>query len=207
MNGDNRRFTVLIVCAVIIAAAFFGITQEMKKYTDVYSGTLRFHVLANSDSEEDQKLKLAVKDAVILHVSEEMNRCKTKEEAENYIRENKAEIEAVAKAVIEENGADHTVNLTVTREYYPRKTYGEVTLPAGEYDSVRILLGDAEGQNWWCVLFPQVCTDTATPAEERLSEAGFTSAQIRLLTDEEKPTYKIKFKILELFSAFITRQR
>lgn len=206
-NGNNGRFTALLICTAMIAAAFLVLSSGLKSDSEIFERTLRFHVLANSDSEEDQKLKLAVKDAVILHVSEEMNQCKTKAEAENYILENKTEIEAVAKAVIEENGADHTVNLTLTREYYPRRTYGEVTLPAGEYDSVRILLGDAEGQNWWCVLFPQVCTDTATPAEERLSEAGFTSAQIRLLTEEEKPTYRIRFKLLELFSELISRRR
>lgn len=202
MNGNNWRFTALLLCLSLFLAAFFAVSNVVKRESGVYGKTLRFHVLANSDTEEDQKLKLAVKDAVILHISEELNRCRTKEEAEAYITENTAEIEAVARAVIEENGADHAVNLTITREYYPRRTYGDVTLPAGEYDSVRILLGNAEGQNWWCVLFPQVCTDTATPAEERLSQAGFTSAQIRLLTGEEKPTYKIKFKLLEILSAF-----
>ena len=164
--------------------------------------SLRFHVLANSDSETDQKMKLAVKDAVILHISDGLNQCTTKEEAESFILENQTEIEAVAKAAVAQYGSDYAVNLALTKEYYPRRTYGEVTLPAGEYDSVRILIGDAEGQNWWCVLFPQVCTDTATPAEERLSQAGFTSAQIRLLTDEEKPEYKVKFKILEIFGRF-----
>jgi stage II sporulation protein R len=203
MNGNNRRFTVLLLCSAILLAVFFTVTADSREYSGIYGNTLRFHVLANSDSEEDQKLKLAVKDAVILHISEEMNQCKTKAEAEKFIVENKTEIEDVAKAVITAHGAEHTVNLTLTREYYPRRTYGDVTLPAGEYSSVRILLGEAEGQNWWCVLFPQVCTDTATPAEERLSQAGFTSAQIRLLTGEEKPTYKIKFKIVELLSSFV----
>ena len=203
MNGNNRRFTVLLLCTAILLAVFFTVTADSREYSGIYGNTLRFHVLANSDSEGDQKLKLAVKDAVILHISEEMNQCKTKAEAEKFIVENKTEIEDVAKSVITAHGAEHTVNLTLTREYYPRRTYGDVTLPAGEYSSVRILLGEAEGQNWWCVLFPQVCTDTATPAEERLSQAGFTSAQIRLLTGEEKPTYKIKFKIVELLSSFV----
>ena len=203
MNGNNRKITVLLFCATLLLAAFFAITSGLKEEGEVYNKTLRFHVLANSDTEEDQKLKLAVKDAVILRISDGMNQCKTKEEAENYIIENKTEIEETAKTVVAQYGSEYTVELTLTKEYYPRRTYGEVTLPAGEYSSVRILLGEAEGQNWWCVLFPQVCTDTATPAEERLSQAGFTSAQIRLLTDQEKPTYKIKFKIVELFSKFL----
>lgn len=202
MNGNNRRFTALLIFTALFAAAFLIIISGVKKDSGVYSKTLRFHVLANSDSEEDQNLKLAVKDAVILRISDGLNQCKTKEEAENYILENKTEIEATAEAVVAAHGKEHAVNLTLTKEYYPRRTYGDVTLPAGEYDSVRILLGEAEGRNWWCVLFPQVCTDTATPAEERLSQAGFTSAQIRLLTDEEKTEYRIRLKILEIFSDF-----
>ena len=202
MNGNNRRFTALLICTALFIAAFLVMMNGAKNDSEIYGKTLRFHVLANSDSEEDQKMKLAVKDAVILRISDGLNLCATKEEAENFILENQSEIEATAKAVIAQYGAEYAVNLTLTKEYYPRRTYGEVTLPAGEYDSVRILIGDAEGQNWWCVLFPQVCTDTATPAVERLSQAGFTSAQIRLLTDEEKPEYEVKFKLLELFSRF-----
>jgi len=194
-----------IVLCIATVAAIFLLIGETKKNGEVYEKTLRLHVLANSDTEEDQKLKLAVKDAVILHISAEMNQCKSKEEAESYIAQNKEKIEEVAYAAVVANGGNYTVNLTVTKEHYPRKTYGEVTLPAGEYSSVRIHLGEAEGQNWWCVLFPQVCTDTATPAEERLSQAGFSSAQIRLLTGEEKPEYKFKLKILELLSALIAK--
>ena len=202
MNGNNRRFTALLICTALFIAAFLVMMNGAKNDSEIYGKTLRFHVLANSDSEEDQKMKLAVKDAVILRISEGLNQCATKEEAASFILDNQAEIVETARAIVAAHGADHAVNLTLTKEYYPRRTYGEITLPAGEYDSVRILIGDAEGQNWWCVLFPQVCTDTATPAEERLSQAGFTSAQIRLLTDEEKPEYKVKFKILEIFGRF-----
>lgn len=198
----NKKLTALIFSAVLLIVALYTVNLNIKEEGEIYSKTLRFHVLANSDSEEDQKLKLAVKDAVISHISAGMNQCTTKEEAENYILLNKNEIEAVAKATVAQKGGDDAVNLTLTKEYYPRRTYGDVTLPAGEYSSVRILIGEAEGQNWWCVLFPQVCTDTATPAEERLSQAGFTSSQIRLLTEQEKPVYKVKFKLVELFYQF-----
>ena len=192
----------MLICTALFIAAFFVMITGAKSDSEIYGKTLRFHVLANSDSEADQKLKLAVKDAVILRISEGLNQCATKDEATSFIAENRSEIEETAKSVIARYGAEYTVDLTLTKEYYPRRTYGEVTLPAGEYDSVRILIGEAEGQNWWCVLFPQVCTDTATPAAERLSQAGFTSAQIRLLTDEEKPEYRIKFKFLEIFGRF-----
>ena len=161
-------------------------------------------MLANSDSEEDQKLKLDVRDAVILRISDDLSLCKTKEEAEKVIMENKEELEETANRILIDAGKEPTAKLTLTKEQYPERTYGNLTLPAGEYSSVRILLGEAEGQNWWCVLFPQVCTETATPVEETLAQAGFTSAQIRLLTDQEKPTYKIKFKVEELFGSLFS---
>ena len=207
MNGNNRRFTVLLLCTAILLAVFFTVTADSREYSGIYGNTLRFHVLANSDSEEDQKLKLAVKDAVILRISEEMNQCKTKTEAEKFIVENKTEIEDVAKAVITAHGAEHTVNLTLTREYYPRRTYGDVTLPAGEYSSVRILLGEAEGQNWWCVLFPRLCLGAAGGAsnEDCFIQAGFTPEQYKTVTESDEPRYQVKFKILEIIDSLARR--
>lgn len=166
----------------------------------IYENTLRLHVLANSDGEEDQKLKLAVRDAVLAEIAPELNACQSKEEAEKLIFRHSEQIEKVAEKVIADNGKSYSATLTLTEEEYPERTYGNITLPAGRYSSVRILLGEAEGQNWWCVLFPQVCTDTAIAAEEKLVQVGFTPNQIRILTEGEKPTYRLKFKIAELIS-------
>ena len=200
MNDNNRKPLIIVICVAVVLAALSIVARNISEEAEIYGKTLRLHVLANSDSEEDQNLKLAVKDAVILQLSDDLSLCKTKEEAEKVIVENKEAIEKTANKILTDAGKEPTAKLTLTKEQYPERTYGNLTLPAGEYSSVRILLGEAEGQNWWCVLFPQVCTETATPVEETLAQAGFTSAQIRLLTDQEKPTYKIKFKVVELFS-------
>ena len=205
MNDNNRKPLIIVLCIAVVLAALSVVIRSISEEAEVYSKTLRLHVLANSDSEEDQNLKLAVKDAVILRISEDLSLCKSKEEAEKYVLENKAELEETANRILIDAGKEPTAKLTLTKEQYPQRTYGSLTLPAGEYSSVRILLGEAEGQNWWCVLFPQVCTETATPVEETLAQAGFTSAQIRLLTDREKPTYKIKFKVVELFGNFFAK--
>ena len=205
MNTNNRKPLLIVICIAVALAALSIIARNISEEAEIYGKTLRLHVLANSDSEEDQNLKLAVKDAVILQVSKDLSLCKTKEEAEKVIIENKNEIEKTANKILVDAGKEPTAKLTLTKEYYPERNYGNLTLPAGEYSSVRILLGEAEGQNWWCVLFPQVCTETATPVEETLAQAGFTSAQIRLLTDQEKPTYKIKFKVVELFGSLFAK--
>ena len=205
MNNNNRKPIIIALCIAVAFAILSIIARNISEEAEIYGKTLRLHVLANSDSEEDQNLKLAVKDAVILRISDDLSLCKTKEEAEKVIIENKEELEETANRILESAGKEPTAKLTLTKEQYPERTYGNLTLPAGEYSSVRILLGEAEGQNWWCVLFPQVCTETATPVEETLAQAGFTSAQIRLLTDQEKPTYKIKFKVVELFGSLFAK--
>ena len=205
MNNNNRKPIIIALCIAVAFAILSIIARNISEEAEIYGKTLRLHVLANSDSEEDQNLKLAVKDAVILRISDDLSLCKTKEEAEKVIMENKEELEETANRILESAGKEPTAKLTLTKEQYPERTYGNLTLPAGEYSSVRILLGEAEGQNWWCVLFPQVCTETATPVEETLAQAGFTSAQIRLLTDQEKPTYKIKFKVVELFGSLFAK--
>ena len=205
MNDNNRKPLIIVICVAVVLAALSIVARNISEEAEIYGKTLRLHVLANSDSEEDQNLKLAVKDAVILQLSDDLSLCKTKEEAEKVIVENKEAIEKTANKILTDAGKEPTAKLTLTKEQYPERTYGNLTLPAGEYSSVRILLGEAEGQNWWCVLFPQVCTETATPVEETLAQAGFTSAQIRLLTDREKPTYKIKFKVVELFGSLFAK--
>ena len=127
------------------------------------------------------------------------------EEAVAVVDGMKEKIKKAASEVISDEGKSYNVELTVTEEYYPERAYEGISLPAGRYTSVRVLLGEAEGQNWWCVLFPQVCTDTATPVNEKLTEVGFSANQIKLLTKQEEPEYRIRFKIVELIAALIGR--
>lgn len=199
--SDRKRIAAILavfLCLGICLIAGLGCADGL----GIYDNTLRLHILANSDTEEDQSLKLRVRDAVLLYLSEELNECETKAEAEALITQKRDGITETAQKIVNESGHSYKVTTTLTEEYYPERTYGELTLPAGRYTSVRILLGEASGHNWWCVLFPQVCTDMATPANEKLASAGFTANQIRLLTGEEEPEYKLKFKILEILSSF-----
>ncbi len=184
---------VIAVFGISVFGYFFGGVGEN---LEIYDKTLRLHIPANSNSEEDQALKLKVRDAVIELLEKPLSDCTNKEEAVAVVEKMKSKIEKVSDKVISEEGRCYKAKVTVTEENYPRREYEGISLPAGEYTSVKIELGEAEGQNWWCVLFPQVCTSSACP-EQVLAEVGFTASQIKLLTEDEETEYVVKFKILE----------
>lgn len=122
-----------------------------------YSGILRFHVRANSDSKEDQELKLAVKEDVVTLIKPMLANCKTVEESKNVIVSHLQDIYKTAIDTIVEQGYDYSVNVYVTEEEFPAKTYGDLTFPQGRYQALRVDIGKAQGQNWWCVMFPPLC--------------------------------------------------
>lgn len=134
-----------------------------------YSGILRFHVRANSDSDDDQELKMAVKEDVIAMLKPLLADCESVEESKNIIVSNLQNIYTSAINTITEQGYDYDVKVYVTEEEFPAKTYGDLTFPAGEYQALRIDIGEAEGQNWWCVMYPPLCfvdESTAVVSEE-----------------------------------------
>lgn len=162
----------------------------------VYGNTLRLHVLANSDSEEDQRLKLKVRDAVSEYAVAVFSCFKTKKEAEDAYRDALPEIEHLCRSVVLENGYDYGVEVSLGEEYFDTRRYEDLVYPAGYYDSLIVRIGKAEGKNWWCVLFPPLCL-TAAKKEETLAEAGFTPGQIRILEGDAEPKYVVRFRILE----------
>lgn len=184
-------FCVLVIL-LILSVPFLPLHDE----GEIYENTLRLHVKANSDREEDQELKLKVRDAVLERTEEMAKNAKNKEESQKLFSENIDIIRQVAEETVEENGYSYPVTVSLGEEYFPEKTYNDVTLPEGRYTALRVNIGEAEGQNWWCVLFPPLCVSSAQSKEE-LAEAGFTPNQVRILTDGDSPTYKVRFRILE----------
>ena len=168
-----------------------------KEYEGIYEKTIRLHVLANSDSEEDQKLKLQVRDQVLAYVSPYLEDCPSKEESARILKELLPEIEETAREVLRKEGAGEEVSVALSEEFYPTRTYGELSFPAGDYTSLRIFLGSGEGQNWWCVVFPALCLPAA---EEDFTEAcraaGLTDQEISVLT-EDTGEVELEFRTLE----------
>ncbi|MHB1151290.1 MAG: stage II sporulation protein R [Eubacteriales bacterium] len=195
------RYFLIFTCSILVLTILICIlpnTDEAK----LYDGFIRLHVVANSDSEKDQALKLEVRDAVLNVMANLTQECTTVDQAESVFNENKKIITEAASEVIKENGADYNITVTLSNEYYPTREYAGISLPAGIYRSARILIGEAQGKNWWCILFPPLCINTAK-AKEKLITAGFSQNQIRILTDGDDVKYKIKFRALELIEQLI----
>lgn len=135
----------------------------------------RLHVIANSDAAGDQSVKLLVRDAILRFTAEEASSCRDKQQAERYMNAHLAELEACANEVLAENGFPYTAKAVLGRFDFPDKTYGEVTYPAGQYDALRLVLGEGEGQNWWCVMFPPLCiVNEEILAEEEVEYTSLT---------------------------------
>lgn len=192
-----------IILAVALVAGLFPVHGE----EEIYDTVVRLHVLANSDSEADQELKLKVRDRVIELVSPAVENCSSQSEAIEAISSIMGDIELAAEEVVIAEGYDYDVSLLIGEEYYPTKTYETCAFPEGEYVSLRVCIGDAEGQNWWCCLFPPLCLSAASESGEKSNEeafisVGLTGDQYKLITESDKPQYKIRFKILETVQRF-----
>lgn len=170
----------------------------------VYENVIRFHVLAESDLPEDQALKLKVRDAILENISPLLAACNDYDEACALLTKKKERIKEIAEDTIKANGGSYTASAEIVREEYPTRIYDEFTLPSGVYTSMKITIGKGEGKNWWCVLFPSVCNSFSVvpksdPKEDYIA-AGFTPEQYRLIRKDSAPTYKVRFKILEMLS-------
>ena len=211
MSSFKNRFSVrsaLILFSVmmltVMAIGILPVHGEEKIYDDV----LRLHVIANSDSEEDQKLKLKVRDAVLETVSEMLADTEDFDSALAVISrpESLDAIRSAAAKTVFDEGYDYTVSVSVGEEEYPRKSYESLAFPSGTYTSLRVELGESEGQNWWCVLFPRLCLGAASDKnEDCFIQAGFTPEQYKTVTDTDEPKYEVKFKILEIIEAASNR--
>ena len=170
----------------------------------IYDSVLRLHVIANSDTEEDQALKLLVRDAVIEAVAPLLTDCLDLEDVCRTVSGSADIIEEAAKATVAENGYDYPINVELGREKYPRKSYADVCFPAGEYLSLQVKIGDAAGQNWWCVLFPPLCLASATVKDDMESgfiSVGLTDDQYKIITETDNVKYRARFKILEVLES------
>lgn len=197
------------ILLIILLLAVFLILNLVSYTNYVFAGLqdniFRLHILANSDSEEDQALKLAVRDSVIDYMEEINSGSKTKEETIKVVNENLKEIKEIAENKIRELGFDYEVNLEIGNFNFPTKYYGNIRLPAGNYDALKINIGEAQGQNWWCSLFPPLCfidissgyleEEDKEILEDNLSEEEF------MLISSSSPDIKLKFKILELLNS------
>ncbi len=191
---------VLSICMVFLIIGLLPVHGE----AEIYDSVLRLHILANSDSDEDQALKLKVRDAILAEGGELFRDCRDLQEATDAVEKNREKLLEIARRTIADEGYDYPVELKLSEEEYPIRTYGAVCFPSGRYLSLQILIGEAEGKNWWCVLFPPLCLSAATETKENedaFISVGLSADQYRVITETQEPPYKVRFKILEVIEA------
>ena len=164
-------------------------------YDEIKDKLIRFHVIANSDSDEDQAVKLLVRDKVIDYINIQLKDATEVDEARNILMDNIEEVNNIAINVLWENGFDYEAKTMISRENFPDKVYGDYLFPQGNYEAFRIIIGNGEGHNWWCVMFPPLCF-----VDETKGDVDSSNLKEVLVddNDEENNNIKCKFKIVEL---------
>ncbi len=184
--------------AIILGFIFtllISITGFKAHCDNIEKKVLRLHVIANSDTQEDQELKLKVRDRIINYSGDIFVDATDKKSAEKLTKDNLSEIKKIAQEEVLKNGYNYPVEVELKNTHFNTRVYNEVTLPAGNYDALRVIIGDGNGKNWWCVMFPPMCLPAAEEKSE-LSEV-LSDSELEIVSDNNK--YEIKFKVVELF--------
>lgn len=203
-NIKRNLLILVLLFSIFITLSASSYAKEVSK--DLSSCVFRLHVIANSDSEEDQNLKYKVRDALISYMNTLSMDLSNKEDVINCARNHIEDFKKVARDVIVENGYDYDVNIEIGNFEFPTKTYGDISFPAGFYDALRVKIGTASGQNWWCVMFPPLCfvdvTSGVVPEESKENLQENLSEEDYSVVSDENIFVKFKFKIVELFKNF-----
>lgn len=199
-NKENIKRNIIkleaSVLAAFLIACVFNTSSFSEKCDSIRNKMLRMHVIANSDSEADQALKLKVRDAVLAEGKEIFDGSVTADDAKSKILPETESLRKAALDVIEKEGFEYDVKITVGSEYFNTRTYdNSVTLPAGYYTAVKVIIGEGEGHNWWCVMFPPMCLPAAVK-ECELSDV-LEKDEVEIVEGGDK--YSFKFKIVEIF--------
>nr|WP_264171368.1 stage II sporulation protein R [Clostridium algidicarnis] len=207
--------SIIILISMVTAFAFSG--QELNKFNNsdselIKDKMIRFHVIANSDSIEDQDIKLKVRDKVLEYIYPKLEGASEIDKSREILKENDKEIKDIALKVLQENNYDYKVESTLSNEMFPVKSYGDITLPQGEYEAYRIILGDGKGQNWWCVMFPPLCFVDITKGEvssedtEEIMKKNLSEKEYDIVKRKDKSNIIFKSKIGEVVKDIKTKQ-
>jgi stage II sporulation protein R len=183
---------VTVIFSLTLGVFAYGTLNKITVYgqedgslvsNDIKDKLIRFHVIANSDDKKDQELKLKVRDEILNYISPKLKDSKSIDESRKILKENDEKIKQIAAKVIKDNGYRYSVTSTLDHENFPVKTYGNITLPQGNYEAYRVIIGEGKGQNWWCVMFPPLCFIDITKGQVSYDQ---TEKQMkRVLTDKE----------------------
>lgn len=216
LKKDKKIIGISVMGGILFTICFGFYTKQYAEtvQTNIANEVIRFHVRANSNSDEDQTLKVAVKDAVLENFQAGLSETKNIEESREFLLANLDNIEKCASAEIQNQGYQYPVTVSLTDDYFPTKVYGDISLPPGKYEALRIDIGEAEGNNWWCVMFPPLCYVDIT----QKSVSDTTKSKFKdVLTEDEydlisqaksdgKLDIQVKFKVVEMWQNQMPKQ-
>ena len=201
-----KKIKVILILTLLFSVyLFISAYSYVSAISDnLYNSIFRLHVIANSNSEEDQALKYLVRDNLLNYLNSYSEKFCTKEDVVNFVREHKNEFKQIAEKTVSDNGFNYSVNVDIGNFEFPTKTYGDISFPAGCYDALRVEIGSSTGKNWWCVMFPPLCfVDTTigiVPDSSKESlEENLSSENFSIISESNNANYALKFKIIELF--------
>lgn len=197
------KYSLILIILLSIYIFISAVSYVTAISSDLENSIFRLHVIANSDSTEDQNLKYIVRDNLIAYMNELSANSKTKEEAIQIAKEHTDEFYNIAKKTIIDNGYNYDVTVEIGNFDFPTKHYGDISIPAGYYDALRVKIGEAQGQNWWCVMFPPLCfvnvTSGIVPEESKeLLESELNEEEYDIISNKNSSEIKFKFKLIEL---------
>lgn len=195
-----KKIEISIIISVIFSL-FYSVFTFADTSENIRNEILRLHVIANSDSSEDQELKLKVRDAVLSAGSQIFDGSVDIDNANKKILPEIERLEHVAEKIITENGFNYNVKICLQKEFFTTRTYNYVTLPAGDYLALRVIIGEGGGQNWWCVMFPPMCLSAAD--EDKVLSSVLNQKEIDLV--KKSPQFESRFKIVELIETLKDR--
>ena len=194
-----KKTDIILLLGMAGAIAFTNIFGVGRTLYSLERDVLRLHILANSDTDEDQQLKLAVRDKLLENSEELFGGCDTLDEMKVRAREKQSEINDIALSVIHEKGYDYSVKNSVVNMEFDDRTYGDMTMPSGTYDALRVKIGSGKGHNWWCVMYPPLCLPAAEEvhADKQKADDYFNDQQIDML--ENHDDYKVRLWCVDFF--------
>ena len=217
-NSHTKSMVKMIFILAFLLFLYTGLcafSYAKSTSSDIADSVFRLHVLANSDSSEDQALKYKVRDSLLDYMNSICSETTSKDEAISIASSHLDDFKKIAEDTIEANGYNYTVQVQIGNFEFPTKTYGDISLPAGYYDALRVNIGEAKGQNWWCVMFPPLCfidvSSGVVPDESKeVLKDSMDEEDFALVSEsDESSELSFKFKILELFSksGFMTAKK
>ena len=189
------------ICLGLILAVLVSFTGFATQCEDIPDRVLRLHILANSDSEEDQALKLKVRDRIVTESAGLFDQVTDRESARAVVEKNMDALREAAQDEVYRQGYSYPVSMELTHMYFTTRVYGETALPAGYYEALRVTIGAGAGHNWWCVIFPAMCLPVAEESQEL--DGVLNEEQMEIVEEGDSAQYEIKFKALEWYEQIV----